>query len=76
MRNLPRFLVGALLAPALAVELASAVSAAMPQDGAATPAVPVLQSVVDGGYQPFDLAVASRGTTVVLYFFPKAFTEG
>ncbi|HME82892.1 MAG TPA: hypothetical protein VKF82_12580 [Candidatus Eremiobacteraceae bacterium] len=48
----------------------------MPQDGAAAPSVPVLQSVIDGGFEPFDLKTASTGTTIVLYFFPQAFTEG
>lgn len=50
--------------------------AAMPSDGSPAPAVPPLQSVVGGTYEPFDLKAASTGKTVVLYFFPKAFTEG
>lgn len=48
----------------------------MPSDGAPAPAVPPLQSVLGGTYEPFDLKAASTGRTVVLYFFPKAFTEG
>jgi hypothetical protein len=50
--------------------------AAMPSDGSPAPAVPPLQSVVGGKYESFDLKAASTGHTVVLYFFPKAFTEG
>jgi len=51
-------------------------SAAMPGDGSPAPSVPPLQSVLGGTYEPFDLKAASTGKTVVLYFFPKAFTEG
>jgi len=51
-------------------------AADMPQDGAAAPSLPVLQSVIGGADEPFDLKAASTGTTIVLYFFPKAFTEG
>jgi hypothetical protein len=51
-------------------------AADMPQDGAAAPSVPVLQSVFGGADEPFDLKTASTGKTIVLYFFPKAFTEG
>lgn len=54
----------------------TAASAAMPSDGAPAPAIPTLQSVAGGTYEPFDLKAASTGKTVVLYFFPKAFTEG
>jgi len=61
---------------ALVCALGSSALASMPADGARAPAIPVLQSVFDGGYEPFDLAKASAGRTVVLYFFPKAFTEG
>jgi hypothetical protein len=50
--------------------------AAMPSDGSPAPAVPPLQSVLGGKYEPFDLKAASTGKMVVLYFFPKAFTEG
>jgi hypothetical protein len=50
--------------------------AAMPSDGSPVPAVPPLQSVLGGKYETFDLKAASTGHTVVLYFFPKAFTEG
>jgi Flp pilus assembly protein TadD len=48
---------------------------AMLQDGATVPAVPTLQSVIGGTETPFDLKQASSGTTLVLYFFPKAFTS-
>jgi len=60
----------------LVLATASGARAAMPGDGAPAPAIPTLQSVVAGTYQPFDLKAASTGKTVVLYFFPKAFTEG
>lgn len=54
----------------------SGAQAAMPSDGSPAPAVPPLQSVLDGKYETFDLKMASTGHIVVLYFFPKAFTEG
>jgi hypothetical protein len=66
----------AAMAIALVCALRSSALASMPADGARAPAIPVLQSVFDGTYGPFDLAKASAGRTVVLYFFPKAFTEG
>ena len=49
--------------------------ASMPEAGSDSPAIPVLQSVDDGSYQPFDLKTASAGKAVVLYFFPQAFTS-
>ena len=55
---------------------ATAARSAMPADGSPAPAVPALQSVLAGKYEPFDLKAASTGKTVVLYFFPQAFTEG
>ena len=55
---------------------APAAHAAMPADGSPAPAVPTLQSVIAGKYEPFDLKTASAGKTIVLYFFPQAFTEG
>ena len=61
---------------ALMCALGSSALASMPADGARAPVIPVLQSVSDGTYESFDLAKASAGRTVVLYFFPKAFTEG
>lgn len=64
------------LALALGCGLASPAQAAMPADGAPAPPIPVLQSVIGGEYQAFDLAAASSGKTLVLYFFPEAFTEG
>lgn len=59
----------------LVLAAASTARAAMPSDGSPAPAVPSLQSVIGGDYEPFDLKAASTGTTVVLYFFPKAFTQ-
>lgn len=74
-----RILVAGLLVTAL-LGLGSLARAAqqapMLQDGAAVPEVPVLQSVIGNNPEPFDLKTASTGKTLVLYFFPKAFTEG
>jgi hypothetical protein len=67
---------GMLAAPALLLGAGTGARAAMPSDGSPAPAVPPLQSVLGGSYEPFDLKAASTGHTVVLYFFPKAFTEG
>ncbi|MBV8171307.1 MAG: hypothetical protein JO219_05175 [Candidatus Eremiobacteraeota bacterium] len=64
----------ALVLIASAAARASAAQA-MLEDGAAVPAVPALQSVFDGNDTPFDLKQASAGTTLVLYFFPQAFTS-
>ena len=66
----------AVLVATLMIAGVAAARAAMPQDGTPAPAVPTLQSVIGGNYEPFDLKTASTGKTVVLYFFPKAFTEG
>jgi len=65
------------LAAAVLLLSAQAIRAdeAMLQDGATVPSVPTLQSVVGGTETPFDLKQASSGTTLVLYFFPKAFTS-
>lgn len=70
-----RVAAAALLVLALAGTHGVAV-AAMPADGAAAPEIPVLQSVLGGAYQPFDLKAASKGKTIILYFFPEAFTSG
>ena len=59
----------------LASQAWAAAGAPMLQDGTTVPPVPVLQSVAGGEYEPFDLKAASSGKTLVLYFFPKAFTE-
>jgi len=64
------------VATGLIVAGSFAVRAAMPADGSPTPSVPTLQSVLGGKYEPFNLKAASKGKTVVLYFFPQAFTEG
>ncbi|HZV80133.1 MAG TPA: hypothetical protein VFF60_11050 [Candidatus Binatus sp.] len=65
------------LAVLLLVVSAQAIRAdeAMLQDGATVPSVPTLQSVIGGSEAPFDLKQASSGRTLVLYFFPKAFTS-
>jgi hypothetical protein len=60
----------------LVLAAGSGARAAMPSDGSPAPTVPPLQSVLGGEYGSFDLKAASTGHTVVLYFFPKAFTEG
>jgi hypothetical protein len=73
-----RILIGGLLAAAslgLGGQVRAAAEAPMLQDGATVPAVPVLQSIAGGNAEPFDLKAASTGKTLVLYFFPKAFTE-
>lgn len=51
-------------------------AASMPADGSTAPALAVLKSVLGGQPEPFDLAKASTGKVVVLYFFPQAFSEG
>lgn len=73
-----RLSIGAGTLAALVVLLGAgmAAQAAMPADGAPAPAVPPLESVLGGKYETFDLKAASTGHTIVLYFFPKAFTEG
>jgi cytochrome oxidase Cu insertion factor (SCO1/SenC/PrrC family) len=79
MRNshaFPRLLAATALAALFTVAGAAASRAAMPADGSPAPAVPTLQSVLAGNYEPFDLKAASTGKTIVLYFFPQAFTEG
>jgi hypothetical protein len=43
--------------------------------GAVAPAI-VLQSVIGGKVQKYDLQAAAAKRPVVLYFFPKAFTAG
>jgi thioredoxin-dependent peroxiredoxin len=43
--------------------------------GAVAPAT-VLQSVIGGKVQKYDLQAAAAKRPVVLYFFPKAFTAG
>ena len=70
-----RVAAAALLVLALTGAHGAAVSA-MPADGTAVPEIPLLQSVLGGAYGPFDLKAASTGKTIVLYFFPKAFTSG
>lgn len=67
---------GTLAALVVLLGAGSAARAAMPSDGSPAPTVPPLESVVGGMYVTFDLKAASTGQTVVLYFFPKAFTEG
>ena len=43
--------------------------------GSSAPTV-VLQSVVDGKTEPYDLHAATATRPVVLYFFPVAFSAG
>ena len=62
------------VAAALAAAAALPARAAMPKPGSLAPPVPVLQSVIGGSYEPFDLSAASSSKAVVLYFFPEAFT--
>lgn len=69
----PIFLICAL---ALVATAALPARASMPQAGSDAPTIPVLQSVIGGAYEPFDLKAASSGKAVVLYFFPEAFTSG
>lgn len=66
-------------APALANTSAAATpspaTAAGPGVGAVAPKV-VLQSVVGGKAEAFDLQAAAAQKPVVLYFFPEAFSAG
>lgn len=67
-------------APALANTSATATpspaaTAAGPGVGAVAPKV-VLQSVVGGKAEAFDLQAAAAQKPVVLYFFPEAFSAG
>ena len=70
-----RFRASLLFVLVLVVLAALPAHAAMPQPGSDAPSVPVLQSVIGGAYEPFDLKAASHGKAVVLYFFPEAFTS-
>jgi hypothetical protein len=74
--NIPRRAASTALIVLALTAAHGAVVAAMPADGAQAPEIPVLQSVLGGAYGPFDLKAASTGTTIVLYFFPEAFTSG
>jgi hypothetical protein len=58
-----------------AFEPASSPTPQAPGPGAKAP-VTVLQSVVGGNVEAYDLQAAAAKRPVVLYFFPKAFTEG
>ena len=70
------------MSPAFADQSASAAAVspspaavAGPGTGAMAPHV-VLQSVIGGKIETFDLQAAAAKRPVVLYFFPKAFTAG
>ena len=52
-----------------------AATVAAPGVGAVAPKA-VLQSVIDGKPEAFDLQAAAAKRPIVLYFFPKAFTAG
>jgi peroxiredoxin len=68
-----------ILAAAAAIALVSSSSpsaaASAPGVGAAAPGA-VLQSVIGGKVESFDLLAAAKTQPIVLYFFPKAFTSG
>jgi peroxiredoxin len=66
---------GAILASMLAMMGAAPTDADKPGPGAAAPAT-VLQSVIGGKVESYDLQAAVAKRPVVLYFFPKAFTSG
>ena len=75
-RSLLILLPGMLAMMAGSVLLSAVASkAAMPSDGSPAPSVPPLQSVIGGNYEQYDLKADSTGKTVVLYFFPQAFTS-
>jgi thioredoxin-dependent peroxiredoxin len=80
------FLTAALALAASTLNAAAGLAAAPPANPSATkmlaggdaaPNLPALQSVAKGGVvQPFNINAASKGTRLVLYFFPAAFTSG
>jgi thioredoxin-dependent peroxiredoxin len=54
---------------------ADATSSTMPSVGSTAPEA-VLQSVIGGKVESFDLLASAKTGPIVLYFFPKAFTSG
>lgn len=66
---------GALVASMIINGNASSSAPSAPGPGAVAPTT-VLQSVIDGKTEPYDLRAAAAKRPVVLYFFPKAYTTG
>jgi peroxiredoxin Q/BCP len=67
--------VGAMLVSMVAMLGAASTDSDKPGPGAQAPAT-VLQSVIGGKVESYDLQAAAAKRPVVLYFFPKAFTGG
>lgn len=67
--------VGAMVASMVAMMGAASTDSNKPGPGAQAPAT-VLQSVIGGKVESYDLQAAAAKRPVVLYFFPKAFTGG
>jgi peroxiredoxin Q/BCP len=70
------FAIGAIVASAMLTTAATTTTGdTAPGPGASAPTV-VLQSVIAGKTESYDLQTAAAKRPVVLYFFPKAFTGG
>ncbi|MDQ2817166.1 MAG: hypothetical protein M3T49_03005 [Candidatus Eremiobacteraeota bacterium] len=68
-------LIGVLVGACVALGTLSADAARMLSVGQSAPDIKG-QSIVDGRTVDFDLRAAASRRSVVLYFFPKAFTAG